>query len=235
MVSLPFGTLILLAVLIYVMGGVEAAALFNIHSFVLVGIGTVGVLALSTPTRDIRALFLNITALRKQEDSYVEINEALIELGSNKKAAVQSDHGLIQYAKELWNQGIDENLFVSLLTQKYEDINYYTEQPVNTMRNLAKYPPGLGMTGTVIGLVALFSDLNPESKGQIGPMLAVAMTATFYGLLSANFFLMPLADRLYIRHLAHEKRNKHVYRVLLMIHQGEASSIIKDEVSAHAA
>jgi chemotaxis protein MotA len=103
------------------------------------------------------------------------------------------------------------------------------------MRNLSKYPPSLGMIGTVIGLVTLFSNLTPENQKNVGPSLALAMTATFYGLLLANGLLMPLADRLYVRHLAQVQLDEQVYRILILIHRNEAEAMISEEVHSIAA
>ena len=94
------------------------------------------------------------------------------------------------------------------------------------MRNLSKYPPALGMTGTVIGLVAIFADLSSENRANLGPSLALAMTATFYGLLLANTLLLPLADRLQVMHSHKVRENELVFRVLLLLQQGEPKEMI---------
>jgi chemotaxis protein MotA len=63
--------------------------------------------------------------------------------------------------------------------------------------NLAKYPPALGMVGTVFGIIAIFNGLGTE-EGQkmIGVNLAFAMTATLYGLIVSNFIVSPVAELL---------------------------------------
>ena len=58
---------------------------------------------------------------------------------------------------------------------------------VDIMRALAKYPPAFGMVGTVIGLVALLQNISTEGGiGRIGPNMAVALTATLYGLIDVT-------------------------------------------------
>jgi len=90
------------------------------------------------------------------------------------------------------------------------------------------------MTGTVIGLVALFSNLNAESRSMIGPSLALAMTATFYGLLLANALLLPLADRLHVRHLRAAELNEHIYHILMLIQKEEPLGVIEGEIHAQS-
>ena len=235
MKSLPIGSLVMLAVLAYSLMGMNFKTMLNMHSIVLVMVGTVAVLAMSTPANEIRALFKALWALTKNESGWVVLNKGLIDLSKRKDSVVGEIHPLIVYAQELWEQGLDSDMIVVLLTQKLDELNRASEQSVATMRNLAKYPPALGMTGTVIGLVSLFSHLGPDSKDKLGPSLALAMTATFYGLMLANMVLLPLADRLHVQHLSHVKKNEHVYRVLLLIEQGEPPSLIEGEVNAAVA
>src|SRR5690606_26967501 len=105
---------------------------------------------------------------------------------------------LINYAAELWGQGIDPELFIVLISQRRDELERGHAGAVQALRNLAKYPPALGMTGTVMGLVSLFSVLGIDDKAALGPSLALAMTATFFGLVTANCLVTPLADHLHV-------------------------------------
>ena len=69
------------------------------------------------------------------------------------------------------------------------------QNAIQILSNLTKYPPALGMVGTVFGIIAIFNGLN-QADGQkhLGANLAFAMTATLYGLITANFIVSPLAE-----------------------------------------
>jgi len=54
--------------------------------------------------------------------------------------------------------------------------------------------PGMGMVGTIIGLVSLFSHMDDPSK--IGPGMAIALLTTLYGAVVANVIALPLSDKL---------------------------------------
>lgn len=62
-------------------------------------------------------------------------------------------------------------------------------------RNLAKYPPAFGLAGTVLGLVHLMrgisEGMNPD---ETGIRMAIALVATFYGLLMANMVVSPIGE-----------------------------------------
>ena len=55
----------------------------------------------------------------------------------------------------------------------------------------------MGMVGTLVGLVRMFSVMNDPAA--IGGAMAVALLATLYGAVLANLVLMPIAQRLRAR------------------------------------
>jgi len=231
MLSLPTGFLISIYILYYAIGGTTNPVVFlNTHSMIIVLLGTVAVLAIATPSHEIYNVFKSMLGLVKPEFSYTRVNRDLIAMGNNRMDQTAISHPLMIYAKELWEQGLDPDLFEELLMQKRMDLNHETETATASMRNLAKYPPALGMLGTCMGMVTLFADLASD-KSSIGPNLAIAMTATFYGLLTANLIVMPLSDRLMVLHIAHCKLHEYVYHTLMFIHHNEPPAIIEGKVS----
>ena len=61
-------------------------------------------------------------------------------------------------------------------------------------RSAAEVAPAMGMIGTVLGLVGMFTDLNDPAT--MGPAMATAMLTTLYGLLIAAVIAGPVAARL---------------------------------------
>lgn len=65
----------------------------------------------------------------------------------------------------------------------------------NSIRSLAKYPPAFGLTGTVLGLVHLMRGVSDGmSPQETGIRMAIALIATFYGLLVANLIVSPAGE-----------------------------------------
>lgn len=58
----------------------------------------------------------------------------------------------------------------------------------------AEAAPAMGMVGTLVGLVAMFSAMTDPTA--IGQAMAVALLATLYGALLGNLILLPIAARL---------------------------------------
>ena len=63
------------------------------------------------------------------------------------------------------------------------------------MKSLAKYPPAFGLMGTVLGLVNIMKGLAKATDAAgLGVEMSVALVATMYGLLVANFVVNPIGE-----------------------------------------
>jgi chemotaxis protein MotA len=234
MISLPIGALLTAFVFIYSIGIGNFGLYANWHSAILVGGGTITILFFSTPMSVLKSLKSQIQSMLQKNPHLMLVKPDLISLAKNRNTTIESKDELITYAQDLWSQGVSHELFIVLLSQKRKELEQRSIDCIQSLKNLAKYPPALGMAGTVMGIVTLFQSLDGE-KGKIGPALALAMTATFFGLAIANGIVMPLSDRLQIRHIAHTSYLNNVYQVLLLINQEEAEILITDEVNLRAA
>jgi len=211
------------------------ALFFNLHSVIIVFGGTASVLIMSTPWPTLINLFRTFaTLLRSEKKTNIYLAD-FTQLSSKKNLIQKTNNPLINYAAELWEQGIDADLVIVLLSQKKEELEGRFTDAIMTLRNLAKYPPALGMTGTVMGLVSLFSILGEDNKSALGPALALAMTATFFGLILANFIIMPISDFIQVRQIAFEREITNVYQILILINRNEEKALVEDEVNQRAA
>lgn len=90
---------------------------------------------------------------------------------------------------------------------------------------LADCAPAMGMIGTLIGLVAMLS--NMDDPKAIGPAMAVALLTTLYGAFLANVLAIPMANKLAIR-LAEEKMNQElILDAVLGIQDGQNPRVIE--------
>ncbi len=233
MITLILGFAMIVGVLLFSLGG-AGSAYFQWHSIIIVGGGSVAVLVLSNPPAVLKSLARAFAQMFRREEALDGYEGELRSLSENKSRATRSGHPLIRYASELWEQGVDPELFVALVSQKKREIEHKQLDAVQALKNLAKYPPALGMVGTVIGMVALFQGLD-NNKDNIGANLSLAMTATFYGLILTNAVVGPLADRLHVKHVHESQLNQGVYELLLLINRGESRSFIEDELRGRAA
>lgn len=234
MSSLIAGFFMLIAVMGLVVQGESVAVYMQWHSFVIVVLGTAAILLFSTPIPVLKSLYRGFLALFQRDETFGRYEADFMRLLENKTSVQNSDHLLIDYAIELWNQGVDPELFIVLISQKRNELESKTHDAVHALKNLSKYPPALGMTGTVIGMINLFSNLD-SNKDKIGSNLAVAMTATFFGLILTNMVISPVADRMHVRQVNQSRLLENIYEILLLINRGEAPTLIKEEMKERVA
>ncbi len=228
MKSLPFGILGVLAVIYLSLETKNSAIYLSAHSFYIVFLGTIAIFFFANPFNNIKMTFKAIKELFEKDKSSEEVRSMVQEIASKKGLNDHHKIPLVNYALKLWKQGVEADMVETLLIEKNEEIVATTELPVSVLKNLSKYPPALGMTGTVMGMISLFANLNGDNKAMIGEALSIAMTATFYGLMFANFILLPLADRLHIRHKAITNRNDLFLTALLKINRSEPISFLEN-------
>ena len=88
----------------------------------------------------------------------------------------------------------------------------------------SKLAPGMGMLGTVTGLIAMLKNL--EDKSTIGPNMAVALITTFYGAFMANVILIPLMGKLKDQDAAETKVKEMMIEGVLSIQAGDNPRIL---------
>ncbi|WP_206483480.1 flagellar motor protein PomA [Thalassotalea sp. G2M2-11] len=107
---------------------------------------------------------------------------------------------------------------ISLTTERHE-------RGIGMLSALADVAPAMGMIGTLIGLVAMLS--NMDDPKAIGPAMAVALLTTLYGAFLANVIAIPIANKLKIR-MAEEKLNQElILDAVLGIQDGQNPRVIE--------
>ena len=214
--------------------GGHAELYWQWHSFWIVGIGTLSIFFMIFPSSVLRSLLYSMRHYGFAKSDFQQHLRAVEALAKNKNAKVEINHPLLKYAHQLWQQGVNPDLFIVLISEKKQELEATDVDVIHGLKNLAKYPPALGMLGTVMGMIDLFSNLN-TNKGLIGPALSVAMTATLFGVVLANVVISPLADRLQALHIKEQRLNTSIYEVILLINANEPLVLIEEEIKTRAA
>lgn len=108
---------------------------------------------------------------------------------------ISKDH-FINEALSLQEDGIvkDEEYMELLEERVHNMFNEYNDEATR-FKNLGKYPPAFGLMGTVLGMIALLSNLGgADAMKKIGPAMGTCLIATFFGIVTANVFILPVGD-----------------------------------------
>lgn len=235
MLSLPLGIIAFIGVMFYAASGANGSNYVNMHAFVIVIAGTAVVFATSNATSVMALTWGALKSLFKERPSMDRVKPDLMKLAQDRSSVTSSHDPLLTYALALWERGVDPNQFQALISQYRDKLENDDVEAISAIQNLSKYPPALGMLGTVMGMITLFASLGGSDKSGLGPALATAMTATFYGLALANGILMPIADRINVEAANRKKYYGLVYEIITMLNRREPVSMIQEEITLREA
>ncbi|MFM2482259.1 flagellar motor protein PomA [Celerinatantimonas sp. YJH-8] len=85
--------------------------------------------------------------------------------------------------------------------------------------------PAMGMIGTLVGLVAMLSNMSDPKS--IGPAMAVALLTTLYGAMLANMVAIPIANKLDLRSAEEANNRSLVVDAVLGIQDGQNPRVIE--------
>jgi chemotaxis protein MotA len=174
-------------------------------SIVLLGIMPPSVMLLSHGLRDFAVGFsiLAQALFRVQGRTEKEVIDVL----TRSSALVRSEGigALMKVRNQVRHPLLRDGLSLILNDFTIEEIRHNIQNKINAQQmrmslannlfdNLARLAPGVGLMGTVMGLISMMANLkNPES---IGSGMAMAMITTFYGLILGNIIYAPCAEKI---------------------------------------
>ncbi len=175
---------------------------WDLVAFAIVIAGTFSVMILTSPshslkdlTRSILFSLSNRQGLRKRT---VEASLSFIRNAPHQLDPKKSLNGkLLSDGEELISLGFNKERVTEILNGRLHKWFDDKMQVVNWIRALAKYPPAFGLSATVLGLIQVMNSLSDNGDPRATALkMAIALVATFYGILVANLFVAPLGDRL---------------------------------------
>ncbi|MBD3179646.1 MAG: motility protein A [Candidatus Latescibacteria bacterium] len=126
--------------------------------------------------------------------------------------------------------GTEADLLNKIMRTEIESVADRHTLGQNVLRQMGAFFPAFGMIGTLIGLVAMLSQMNDPSK--IGPGMAVAILTTFYGAFLANLFCLPMAEKLSVRSEKEIQRMELVIAGIMAIKEGDTPRVVEEKLKS---
>jgi chemotaxis protein MotA len=79
--------------------------------------------------------------------------------------------------------------------------------------------------------VQMFANMTDPSK--LGPFMAGALLATFYGAALANLFCLPIADKLHLKLVDEEINRTLIIDGILMIREAKSPTLVREMLLAY--
>lgn len=208
-ISAPLGFLIGIVILVYATtSGMQSSAIFlNAHAAAIVIGGTLAATLVCIPMGHlfslVRVFFRTIRGVQKEEtlaciNEVVELSKKVHQGMSLKEIVPSIENEFLRESMELLSQGgMQEEELDEVLEMRVEQQNDRYKREGSTYKIIGKFPPAFGLVGATLGMISLLQGLGePDAFDRLGPAMSIALVATFYGLVMANVFIIPVGENL---------------------------------------
>jgi chemotaxis protein MotA len=171
--------------LIVVLGSFFGLFTFSSLSNTLGVFGTIS-LTFNVPSYNEKGLITKLMSMseKARREGLLALEEELEDL----------DDDFMKKGMRLMVDGTDAEVIRSLMETELSQMQERHASKISTINMWGTLAPGLGMLGTVIGLIGMLKNL--EDKSSLGPNMAVALITTLYGSMVANLLMIPWSGKL---------------------------------------
>jgi len=127
--------------------------------------------------------------------------------------------------------GYDATFIRDNLERDRDNFLTHLDEGQKIYRAIGDCAPAFGMIGTLIGMVQMFANMTDPSK--LGPYMATALLATFYGATLANLICLPIADKLHGKQLDEDINRTLIIDGVLMIREAKSPSLVREMLIAY--
>lgn len=215
-----------------IMGG-DLGMFIDTQSILIVFVGSLFVVLmhfnlgqfLSASKIAVKAFMFKIDKPEELIEKAVEMADAARKGGFLALEEAEVTNSFMKKGIDLLVDGHDATV-VSQTLQK--DINLTASRHsvgINVFSMIGEVGPAMGMIGTLVGLVAMLS--NMDDPKSIGPAMAVALLTTLYGAILANMVAIPIAGKLKLRSEEEMLNNTLIMDAILGIQEGRNPRVIE--------
>ncbi|MFT5880291.1 MAG: chemotaxis protein MotA [Moritella sp.] len=219
-------------VMAMVMGG-DISMFVDTQSILIVFVGSLFVVLMHFNfSQFLAASKIALKAFMFKTDKPEELIEKAVEMADAARKGGFLALEEAEVSNQFMQKGIDllvdghDATVVSQTLQK--DINLTSarhESGANVFKMIGEVAPAMGMIGTLVGLVAMLS--NMDDPKSIGPAMAVALLTTLYGAIFANMIAIPIAGKLKLRSEEEMLNNTLIMDAILGIQEGRNPRVIE--------
>ena len=233
---------IVLTVLYVLAAGNILHMLFNPLALIIVYGGTFSATLIAYPWAVIKEIIPSLRILLFPSKHTDKDMEAMIEYLSSlaeraRRDGIETlaaelpkiDDKFLSHGVQMLVDGLEHDVLKDNLAREIFYTRHNQQKVSGAFRTMATVAPIFGLLGTLMGIVDMLRNLsNPSS---MGAAMSNAVTATFYGIFSANVFI-PIATKL----TDHSERDiiskEMMAEGIMAIHQGDVPLIVRKKLTA---
>lgn len=209
------------------------------HAILLVLGGTLAAGLFAFPIgKFLELLDFLFTAVRSQEKRRYKLAKELVEIAGATRQVTGGQrewgHQLLQEGYELiMKRAVTQADYKRIMLQKNHRFRDRYLSDARALTALAKFPPAFGLLGATTGMISMLTGLSNNSQATIGPSMAVALVATFWGIAIANFLLLPLADRATKLSTDESQLRTMIITALVLVYNGSSRATVIEHVASY--
>ena len=177
------------------------------------------------------AFTMRRTSQRELVDEIAGIAEVARKSGPVGLEKVEIDDPFLAKGIRFVADGYDTNFIRDNLERDRDNFLTHLDEGQKIYRAIGDCAPAFGMIGTLIGMVQMFSNMQDPSK--LGPFMAGALLATFYGATIANMFCLPIADKLHGKLVEEDVNRSLIIDGILMIREAKSPTMVREMLLAY--
>ncbi|MWC30568.1 flagellar motor protein [Paenibacillus sp. MMS18-CY102] len=224
----------------FLLEGGQIGGLLQLTAAIIVFGGTFAAVAVSFPYSKLKQLPAALRfAFTKQTQKPEEVIDQLVDMAmvarregvlALERSLPELDNVYMRDGLQMVIDGTDPELTKNILALEIDSAERKWEQQAKMLESAGGYAPTMGIIGTVMGLIRVLSNLSDPSS--LGHSIAVAFTATLYGVASANIVYLPLGTKIKAQAAEQTLLMELILEGILSVQAGENPQLIRKKLSA---
>jgi chemotaxis protein MotA len=216
--------------------------LLNFEAIVLIFGGTLGSIMISYPWSVLRNVptAIAIMFFPPKRPSAQTLIAAIVKLAEKARRdgldslaeeTPRVSHPYLGDCIQMLVEGLDQEMIRERCERDILATQQRHDQISGIFRSAGAFAPIFGLLGTLIGVVQVLRNITDPKA--MGSSMAVAMTASFYGIFSANFIFLPISNKL--SHYSEEEvlARELITKGVLALQADEAPWLISKRLEAY--
>lgn len=220
-------------------GGQLSGLLQKTAALIVFG-GTIAAVAASFPVHRLRTIpaALRMAFGRSGDESKQWVDE-LVDMSTlaRRSGVLALERKVMEHPNQFLKDGIqmvvdgtDRDVVRQIMELEIDAVEQKHEGYAKIFESAGGYAPTMGIIGTVMGLIQVLGSLTDPTG--LGPAIAVAFTATLYGVASANLIFLPIASKIRARSAEEIQTMEVLLEGVLAIQAGENPMLVRKRLDS---
>jgi chemotaxis protein MotA len=224
-----------------VVGGGKVSSIMDLPSFLMVVLGSYFALLLSYPLAEglgIWSIFARCFRVPTFNEQGIITKLMAFSEKARREGLLALEDELEDLDDEFMKKGLrlvvdgtDQAIIRDLLELELSQMEGRHANKHALINQWGALAPGLGMLGTVVGLIGMLQNL--DDKAAIGPNMALALVTTLYGSMVANLIMIPFVAKLKGHDAKESIAKEMVIEGVLSIQSGDNTRILAMKLLAY--